>query len=509
MTEPLTGGQGKLWRVFNSLAVNAAILVVIFVTCPTIVYTELRAASREKTQLLIQSVQEQGRLIALALTPSLAGFGGGRVPVLQKQLDEIVPGPTKVKLLFRPNVPAKQTGFFYVASAPVVSPVYLEDEREYLVKTGILDELGNSCGGNRGLAMRYTNPAGQWELLSSLTPVRTNAGCWVVLTSVGGEDAVGVAIGQPYWKTPEAKVAIAIYLGMAGLVLFMFFGVWRNLHRFSRLARAIGSTSSAQQSSFKVLNRVPELAGVASEFDHMVDRLAASADAIRDASEENAHAFKTPIAAIAQSVEPLKRSLAPNDERAHRALQLIEQATARLDALVNAARQMDEAIADLIRPPREPVDLSHLLRRMLDAYCEGARMAAKRIRGEIVQGIIVAGSEDMFEIIIENLLDNALSFAPPASEITVSLAREGNIATLEVADRGPGVEMENVDRIFERYFSDHNLAADPGVADSGAGHFGMGLWIVRRNVESIGGTVQARNRTGGGLRVVVTLPTHR
>jgi two-component system sensor histidine kinase ChvG len=292
------------------------------------------------------------------------------------------------------------------------------------------------------------------------------------------------------------------------LVLSLFFGIWRNLHGFARLAQDIGDGSRNRDTSFRDLNQVPELTSVASEFDRMVDRVAASAEAIRDAAEENAHAFKTPIAAIAQSVEPLKRSVPQTDERGQRALQLIEKATERLDTLVNAARQMDEAIADLIRPPRDPVEFSRLLGRMLDAYGEAARLAMKRIRGDVAQNVVVAGSEDMFEIIVENLLDNALSFAPPGSEITVTLTREDDTANLEVADRGPGVESDNLERIFERYFSYHGTTSQPGGIDPNAGHFGMGLWIARRNVESIGGTIQARNRPRGGLRVMVSLPVY-
>lgn len=508
MTERPIKRRLRLRPIFNSLAVNAVILVVIFVACPTIVYFELRAASREKTELLIQSIQEQGRLIAVALSPSLRRFGGGQLPDLQKQLSEMVSGSTKVKVLFRPKAPATPAGFFYVASEPAVSAAYLDDEREHLVRTGIFNELENSCAGNRTLATRYSNPAGQWEILSSLVAVPTDAGCWFVLTSIGGDDAVGMAIGQPYWKNPEAKFAIVIYLIMAVLVLSLFFGIWRNLHGFARLAKAIGDNSRDRGISFRDLNQVPELTSVASEFDRMVDRVAASAEAIRDAAEETAHAFKTPIAAIAQSVEPLKRSVPQTDERGQRALQLIEKATERLDTLVNAARQMDEAIADLIRPPRDPVEFSRLLGRMLDAYDEAARLAMKRIRGDVAQDVVVAGSEDMFEIIVENLLDNALSFAPPGSEITVTLTREDDTANLEVADRGPGVESDNLERIFERYFSYHGTTSQPGGADPNAGHFGMGLWIARRNVESIGGTIQARNRARGGLRVIVLLPIH-
>lgn len=516
------GGRG-LRSVANSLAAKALVLILIFVACPSIVYVELRAASQEKTELLLQSIQQQGRLIALSLRPYLSRSHGGALPALQKELSQIASGTTKVKVFFRPDAKApapSSGGFFYVASAPPVSTAYLDKERRDLVRTGVFNELKSTCEGTRALALRYTNPAGEWELLSSLTPLHTKAGCWLVLTSVGRNDAAGLAISQPYWERPEVKVAAAIYLFMAVLALSLFFGVWRSLRRFSRLAREIGFRKLGERGSFRALNRVPELAGVAGEFDRMVNRLASSSQAIRDAAEENAHAFKTPIAVIFQSLEPLNRALSSADDRTRRALHLIEKSSERLDLLVQAARQMEEALADLVNPPREPVDLSALLGRMIEAYGETAALADKRVRGSVEEDVVVAGGADMFEIVIENLLDNALSFTPGGTEVIVSLVREGDVAVLEIADHGPGVPPDDLERIFERYYSSRRTgrpgdgvgtgdSANGGAGQGGeppAGHFGMGLWVVRRNIEAIGGDIRAENRAGGGLRIAATLP---
>ncbi len=499
----------RLFSAVNSLATKAILLVAIFIACPLIVYVELRAADQEKSQLLVQSVQEQGRLLALALTPSLRRFGEGRTPALQKELSHIVTGATKVKVLFRPDKSRDTKGFFYVASWPEVSSAYIDAERKFLVETGLLDQLGNSCGGNRALALRYTNPAGEWELLSSITPVHTRAGCWVVLTSIGGADGAGISIGQPYWESPEVKFAAAIYVIMAVLTLSLFIGVWRSLRRFAQLAKDI-ATRGHRRGSFVALNRVPELGGVAGEFDRMVDGLGASAKAIREAAEETAHAFKTPIAVIAQSMEPLKQSLSPQDERARRALDLVERATERLDALVGAARHMDEAIADLISPPRERVELSRLLTGMIAGYIESAALGNVALSAAVEPGIAVAASDDLMEVTVENLLDNAVSFSPPHADVMVTLSRENGEAVLAIADRGPGVETGNMERIFDRYFSDRGPRHPaPGEnTDGGGAHFGMGLWIVRRNVEAIGGRVYAENRPGGGLKVVIHLPIY-
>lgn len=122
------------------------------------------------------------------------------------------------------------------------------------------------------------------------------------------------------------------------------------------------------------------------------------------------------------------------------------------------------------------------------------------------------GGADLLETVVENLVDNALSFSPPHGIVQVRLRRQGRRAELSVDDDGPGIEAQLADRIFDRYFSLRPEAS----ADGGNGavidrpsHFGIGLWLVRRNVEAIGGTVVAENRKQGGLRMLVSLPLTR
>ena len=80
---------------------------------------------------------------------------------------------------------------------------------------------------------------GEEELLTSITPVATDAGCWMLVTAHRTGAFLGTSIGQPYWKTLEVRVAAVIYLAMALLTMGLF-GVWRSLMRFRQVARDIG-----------------------------------------------------------------------------------------------------------------------------------------------------------------------------------------------------------------------------------------------------------------------------
>jgi two-component system sensor histidine kinase ChvG len=108
----------------------------------------------------------------------------------------------------------------------------------------------------------------------------------------------------------------------------------------------------------------------------------------------------------------------------------------------------------------------------------------------------------MIETVIENLIDNAASYAPSGSEIVVWLRQQGASAQIEVSDAGPGVPPAQLDQIFERYFSSRRAGSN-GDADS---NFGIGLSIARRNVEAMYGTIEAENREPQGLTIRIRLP---
>jgi two-component system sensor histidine kinase ChvG len=235
-------------------------------------------------------------------------------------------------------------------------------------------------------------------------------------------------------------------------------------------------------------NAMPELREVAEEFDRMVTVLHNSADDIRRAAEDNAHAFKTPIAVIRQSLEPLRRVVSADNQRLRRAIERVDHSLDRLDGLVASARRLDEATADLVAEPRRPVDLQRLLGKLIESRAVLLPGREIRLRGELSPAVYVLGSESIIETIIENLIDNAASFAPPGSEILVRLRQERDIAHIEVLDEGPGVPPAQLDQIFERYFSARRKGAQ---SDAGPGSFGIGLSIARRNVEAMRGMIEA------------------
>jgi two-component system sensor histidine kinase ChvG len=306
-------------------------------------------------------------------------------------------------------------------------------------------------------------------------------------------------------------IAALIYLVMAVITFATLQSVHRGLRRFAERARRIRERGP-EAGSFSGRHGLPELAEVAAEFDRMVDALHHSAADMRRSAEDNAHAFKTPIAVIRQSLEPLRRILPTDNQRAQRAIGLVEHSLDRLDGLVASSRSLDEAVADVIAKPRAPVDLGHVIGRLIQI--QSAILASRdvtiilashnlTITADLLPGLYVLGTEEMIETVLENLIDNAVSFSGPGSEILVYLTRAGSFAHLTVCDQGPGVPAGQLDRIFDRYYSERRAET---ANENSTSYFGIGLWIARRNVEAMGGTISAENQTPRGLAVHVRLP---
>jgi two-component system sensor histidine kinase ChvG len=159
-------------------------------------------------------------------------------------------------------------------------------------------------------------------------------------------------------------------------------------------------------------------------------------------------------------------------------------------------------------PPRQRVDLSRLLKRMMVAYGTVIDSRGLKLGTELEDNVVVRASEDLLETVVENIVDNSISVSPKGARISVSLRRNRRWADLTIVDEGPGVPPEDLDRIFERRFSNRPPAPDTaaGEAEADAVHAGIGLWIVRRNIEAIGGQVEAANGASGGLVMKIQVP---
>lgn len=489
---------GGPWR---SLRVQGLALLAVLLLLPALLYSIYGRIEDERRALLLTAVRDAGEAIANGLAPDLQTLQPPDFGTLGAQLAHFADPRRQITLLFHPADSAAGEGFFLVASAPAVGADQLDAERGRLAALGVLDQLSRSCSGGTPLTERVAGASGGQAVITSVTGVAGAAGCWAIVIAVNAAHEVAGIAGRPAEVRRALLLAGAVYALMAMLVLAIFASVWANLRRFRRQALAPGDAGG-----FLDVTDVPEMVPVARAIDTMVQRLRDAAEMLRQAAEDNAHAFKGPIATIRQAIAPLLGNTAP-EEPARALLAAVQAALDRLDGLVGSVRRLDAATADILEMTQSRVDLSALLRELV-ADCRTMRAAQRvTIAEQIASGVAVLGAADAIESIFENLLDNALGFSPPGGTVRVTLTAGEGTALVKVEDSGPGVAEDALGRIFDRYYSDRrDMPREEALAAGEPAHFGIGLWIARQNARVLGGDIIAVNRVPHGLSMRVRLP---
>lgn len=491
-------------RLVHSFTLKLVLLALVLLSVPPLLYWQFSRAEEKQLALIQNAVVQTNYVLAAMLQSHFEKFASEPAREMQQALSRAAVGHTRIKILVRLK---GSRDFSYVAAVPEVSRQYLEKERTELVRAGILRKLGPSCDASSSLNVRFVNPAGREEVLAAMTPVHVDGNCWIVVTSENASSLARTPIGLPFWKAPTVMVAGIIYLTAVLLVIWLSIHMWRSVRGFRRTAHHIRLRDRGAI-SFRQTNTIPELRRVAEDFDALVEALTQSQTRLRQAAEESSHALKTPLAVIAQAVEPLKKALPEGQVPARRSIALIEAAVVKLDALVSAHRDLEDAGADMVYPVRQPMDLSRFLRAMLPVYETALTAQGKRLVASIGDRVMAYANEDAIEPVIENMLENAASFTAAGGTVEVGLHMQGGMACLSVLDRGPGVPSAQLAHIFERGASFRDDPAGASMTDLAlkVGHQGLGLWIVKRNVEALGGTVAIRNRSRGGFEITVCLP---
>jgi signal transduction histidine kinase len=205
-----------------------------------------------------------------------------------------------------------------------------------------------------------------------------------------------------------------------------------------------------------------------------------------------------------------------------RFVEVIQREVARLEGLLVRVREIAWIDARLEEEERERLDVAEKAAGCVESLRQLAlpafRLTVPGSGASPAARPTVRLAPYRLAQVLENLLDNPAGFAPPASEVEVTVTREGPWAVLRVANRGPGIPPEHLGRIFDRFFSYRpppgprsgpNAGGEPPdarTADPRAEHPGLGLAIVKAVVEGYGGMVHAANREGGGIVFEVRLP---
>jgi two-component system sensor histidine kinase ChvG len=275
-----------------------------------------------------------------------------------------------------------------------------------------------------------------------------------------------------------------------------------------RLARAADRVRLQRARAIAVpdlARRDDELGDLARSLGDMTEALSDRMRAIERFAADVAHELRNPMTSIRSAVETLEIVKEPTARA--RLLRVLNLDVGRMDRLITDISNASRLDAELAREPPSPVDLSRLLADICAFYEATRKPDEVKVRFVSTRGPEagrVLGREGPLSQVVRNLIDNARSFSPRGGEVRVSLRRVRGEILIQVDDDGPGMPPENLETVFQRFYT-----ARPRGAAFG-GNSGLGLAIARQIIDAHGGRIWAENRMEGervaGARFAISLP---
>jgi heavy metal sensor kinase len=271
----------------------------------------------------------------------------------------------------------------------------------------------------------------------------------------------------------------------------------RPVDRIAETARRISAEHLAARLEETGAN--DELSRLVQTLNEMLERLDASFHQIRQFSADASHELQTPLTILKGEIEVALRTPRTPDEYQGILSSALEEIN-RLTRLVEGLLLLARADAGVLRMDRKPVDLSQLVE---EVYGQAKILADARpltLLLEEMEPLTIPGDYDRLRRVLLNLVDNGIKYTPAGGRVALSLRREGQWASLRIADSGIGLSPEELQKIFERFYRSAEARS------RGEGGAGLGLCIARSIVEAHGGKIQVASARGKGSTFTVLLP---
>jgi two-component system, OmpR family, sensor kinase len=328
--------------------------------------------------------------------------------------------------------------------------------------------------------------------------VKTRIGTWRVFSTWYRGLTIQVA---QYKLAREALALGAAWRTLAPFLLALPLMGWLIWRLVGREVKVLETTAQA------VAKRTPESLepieseAVPEEVQPLVDalnglmgRLGGALAQQRQFIADAAHELRTPLTALRLQLQLAERARdAEERAKAHAMLhEGIMRATHVVEQLLTLARADPEATA----AGWTRVDLAELAHGVVLSHEAEACAKGIALAESVADPVIVEGDPAALRTLMDNLVDNAVRYSPSGS-VMLRVRRENGAAVLEVEDSGPGIPVEERERVFARFYRGESAVE---------GGSGLGLAIVRRIVERHGGRIELLEGAGGrGLKVRVTL----
>jgi len=331
------------------------------------------------------------------------------------------------------------------------------------------------------------------QIVSVAVPIRryrTVLGALLLSTRGGDIDAIVHA---------ERMAIVRVFVVAAGVTILL------SILLASTIAmplRRLADAADRVRRGVKSRPQIPDFSGRGDEIGHlgrafrdMTKSLFNRIDAIENFAADVAHELKNPLTSLRSAVETLP--LAKTDEAKARLTSIIQHDVRRLDRLISDISNASRLDAELARQDATPVDLSKLVRTVIDMARETTPPDGPKLVLEVrpvpdPATYFILGHDGRLGQVFNNLIDNARSFCRKDGVVRVTVRPAGKRIEIVVDDDGPGIRPDQFERIFERFYTDRGDEGDFGQ------NSGLGLSITKQIIEAHRGRIWAENRTKPG-----------
>lgn len=288
----------------------------------------------------------------------------------------------------------------------------------------------------------------------------------------------------------ENLLRLSAVIAVVVLVLSMVLS--RALTR--KIGRLLTAIRQVREGAYSHRAEIPgrdEIAQIGQEFNSLTDRLQKTENARRRFVSDASHELKTPLAAIRLLTDSILQTEDIDAATTREFVADIGKEAERLSRITEDLLRLTRLDSGVLDPPAR-VDVLPVLEQVMRMMTLVAQERKAELTYDAAGECTVLATRDEIHQVIYNLTDNAVKYSGTGGIVQVSLRREGDWVVLSVADNGPGIPEEDINRVFERFYR-----VDKARSRS-AGGTGLGLSIVSDTVKKRDGSVEAANRPGGG-----------
>ncbi len=326
---------------------------------------------------------------------------------------------------------------------------------------------------------------------------------YIVVSEIANEILIAVEERKNFILRSVLSVAIVI----------LIFSVFLNKYVLKPIRSLVLYTKAIKEKDVKIgkhekyLLRKDEVGQLSRSLNEMTEDLYKRINIAETFSSDLAHEIRNPLTSLKGAAEVLENT--SENEKRKKLIQVISHDVERIERLITDYSQMLKDEASLSRTKMTKINLPSVIESVVEDFNNDLLNLNKNIKIDINDSnskgykINVLGVESKLEQIIANLLDNAVSFSPSNSKISVVCNSNGKDVKLIIEDEGPGFNEKNIDKIFNRFYSNR--------PEKFGEHSGLGLNIVKNIIELHGGSITASNKgnPSQGARIEVKLPVFK